>query len=115
MGQVNASGCAEQRLSSFHRLRLRDHWPAHFYKDESPGRGWSLVAVWQRRQSSGEVLFVGLILIRVLFVFIVTGTCYLIEPFGLPARLDGELGAVIGLAIVLFEWSLRRASLKRLI
>ena len=57
----------------------------------------------------------GLILIRVLFVFIVTCTCYLIEPFGLPARLDGELGAVIGLAIVLFEWRLRRASLKRLI
>jgi uncharacterized protein YacL len=58
---------------------------------------------------------VDLILIRVLFVLIVSVTCYLIEPFGLPSKLDGGVGAAIGLAIVLFEWKLRRISLKRLI
>jgi uncharacterized protein YacL len=62
-----------------------------------------------------EVSSVGLILIRILFVLIVVATCYLIEPFGLPARLDAEVGAAIGLAIVLFEWRLRKVSLKRLI
>ena len=42
-------------------------------------------------------------------------TCYLIQPFGLPSRLDAVVGAIIGLAIVLFEWRLRRVSLTRLI
>jgi uncharacterized protein YacL len=56
-----------------------------------------------------------LVLVRVLFVLIVAITCYLIEPFGLPSKLDGAVGAALGLAIVLFEWRLRRVSLKRLI
>ncbi len=56
-----------------------------------------------------------LFLVRFIFVLVVAATCYLIDPFGLPARLDAGVGAVIGLAIVLFEWKLRRVSLKRLI
>ena len=56
-----------------------------------------------------------LIWVRFLFVLIVTLTCYLIDPFNLPSKLDAGVGAVIGLAIVLFEWKLRRVSLKRLI
>ena len=56
-----------------------------------------------------------LVLVRFLFVLIVSVTCYLIEPFGLPPRLDAGVGGLIGLAIVLFEWRLRRVSLKRLI
>jgi uncharacterized protein YacL len=39
----------------------------------------------------------------------------LIQPFGLEPRLDALAGGGIGLAIVLFEWKLRRVSLKRLI
>jgi uncharacterized protein YacL len=58
---------------------------------------------------------VDLFLVRFIFVLVVAATCYLIDPFGLPARLDAGVGAVIGLAIVLFEWKLRRVSLKRLI
>jgi uncharacterized protein YacL len=58
---------------------------------------------------------VDLILVRVLFVLIVAITCFLIEPFNLPQKMDAVLGAVIGLSIVLFEWKLRRISLKRLI
>ena len=56
-----------------------------------------------------------LVLVRVLFVLIVSITCYLIQPFGLEPRLDALAGGGIGLAIVLFEWKLRRISLKRLI
>ncbi len=56
-----------------------------------------------------------LILVRVLFVLIVAITCFLIEPFNLSQKMDAVLGAVIGLSIVLFEWKLRRISLKRLI
>jgi uncharacterized protein YacL len=58
---------------------------------------------------------VDLVLIRLLFVVIVAVTCYLIEPFGLPSRLDAGIGAGIGVVIILFEWRLRRVSLKRLI
>jgi uncharacterized protein YacL len=53
--------------------------------------------------------------VRFLFVLIITVTCYLIEPFGLPSRLDAVVGAIIGLAVVLFESRLRRVSLTRLI
>lgn len=56
-----------------------------------------------------------LVLVRFLFVLIITVTCYLIEPFGLPSRLDAVVGAAIGLAVVLFESRLRRVSLTRLI
>src|SRR5690349_12504851 len=56
-----------------------------------------------------------LALIRILFVFFVAFTCYLIQPFGLPSNMDAGVGALIGVAIVFFEWRLRRISLKRLI
>ena len=56
-----------------------------------------------------------LVLVRFLFVLIIAVTCYLTDPFDLPPNLDAGVGALIGLAIVLFEWRLRRVSLKRLI
>ena len=65
--------------------------------------------------SSGEVHSVDLFLVRFIFVLVVAVTCYFISPFRLPSNLDAAIGAVIGLAIVLFEWRLRRVSLKRLI
>jgi uncharacterized protein YacL len=58
---------------------------------------------------------VDVIAIRLLFVFFVAITCYLIRPFGLPANLDAGVGAFFGLVIIFFEWRLRRVSLKRLI
>jgi uncharacterized protein YacL len=58
---------------------------------------------------------VDLVVVRFLFVLIIAVTCYLTDPFDLPARLDALVGTLIGLGIVLFEWRLRRASLKRLI
>ena len=46
---------------------------------------------------------------------IVSVACYFIEPFRLSRPQDAALGALIGAAIVLFEWKLRSVSLKRLI
>ena len=56
-----------------------------------------------------------LFLVRFLFVLIVAVTCYLISPFNLRPPEDAAVGAAVGLAVVLFEWKLRRISLKRLI
>ena len=56
-----------------------------------------------------------LILVRLLFVVVVAVTCFVIEPFGLTRNFDAGVGALIGAAIVLFEWKLRTVSLKRLI
>ena len=56
-----------------------------------------------------------LILVRLLFILVVSVTSYVIAPFGLPRQLDAGVGAVVGAGIVLFEWKLRSVSLKRLI
>lgn len=56
-----------------------------------------------------------LVLVRLLFVFFVAITCYLIEPFGLPSKMDALVGVLFGVVIVIFEWRLRMMSLKRLI
>src|SRR6202167_5682733 len=56
-----------------------------------------------------------LVLIRFLFVIVVAATCYVIGPFRLTQIQDAGVGAAVGAAIVLFEWQLRRVSLKRLI
>jgi len=58
---------------------------------------------------------VDLVLVRGLFVLIVAVTCFLLQPFDLPRNLDAGVGALVGLAIVVFEWKLRRVSLTRLI
>ena len=55
------------------------------------------------------------VLVRILFILFVAITSYLIQPFGLPSNLDALVGALIGVAIVIFEWRLRTISLKRLI
>jgi uncharacterized protein YacL len=56
-----------------------------------------------------------LVVIRLLFVVLVAVTCYLLQPFGLTPPYAGGVGALLGLAIIVFEWRLRLVSLKRLI
>src|SRR3954463_16165620 len=56
-----------------------------------------------------------LILVRFIFIVFVSFTCFLIHPFGLSPRLDAVVGALLGAAIVVFEWRLLRVTLKRLI
>src|SRR6204780_3292660 len=68
-----------------------------------------------RGAASGGGYMVDLVLVRLLFVIVVAATCYVIAPFGRSQPVDAGLGAVIGAAIVLFEWKLRTVSLKRLI
>jgi uncharacterized protein YacL len=85
-----------------------------------PARGGEEVAPVHRARSMAElhpeeVITVDLILVRLLFVIVVSLTCYVIAPFGLPRNLDAGIGALVGAAIVLFEWKLRGVSLKRLI
>jgi uncharacterized protein YacL len=58
---------------------------------------------------------VDLILVRILFVIVVSSACYFIEPFRLSQPQDAGIGALVGAGIVLFEWKLRTVSLKRLI
>jgi len=58
---------------------------------------------------------VDLILVRLIFVVVVAFTCYHVHPFGTNQALNGGIGALVGLAIVVFEWRLLRVSLKRLI
>jgi uncharacterized protein YacL len=58
---------------------------------------------------------VDIILIRFILVLVIAVTCFVIKPFNLPRLWDAGVGALIGAAIVLFEWKLRTVSLKRLI
>src|SRR5438309_6538657 len=53
--------------------------------------------------------------IRVVFILVVAIAAYVIQPFGLERPLSVAAGAVIGIAVVLFEMRLRAVSLKRLI
>src|SRR5271156_4253774 len=65
--------------------------------------------------ASGEGHPVDLILVRLLFVIVVSVACYFIEPFRLARPQAALVGAAVGAGIVLFEWKLRSGSLGRLI
>jgi len=56
-----------------------------------------------------------LVAVRFLFILFVAVTCFLIQPFGRSQPFDAVVGALLGFAIVVFEWRLRLVSLKRLI
>jgi uncharacterized protein YacL len=73
------------------------------------GRKAALLAVFR----GGTV--VDIAFIRFVFIVFVAITCYLIRPFGADARLNAATGALLGSAIIIFEWRLHRISLKRLI
>ena len=56
-----------------------------------------------------------LVLIRVLFVLVVSVACYELQPLGLSRFVAAGFGVLLGLAVILFEMRLRQVSLKRLI
>jgi uncharacterized protein YacL len=68
-----------------------------------------------RRSRAGGGHTVDLVLVRLLFISVVSVACYFIEPFRLSQPQDAGVGALVGAGIVLFEWKLRTVSLKRLI
>jgi len=53
--------------------------------------------------------------VRGVFLLVLCLASYYLEPFGLERRLAGVVGLGIGFAILLFEYRLSQASLKRLI
>lgn len=55
------------------------------------------------------------LVVRGVFLFVVSLASYYLEPFGLERWLAGLAGLGLGAAILLFEYRLSRASLKRLI
>jgi uncharacterized protein YacL len=58
---------------------------------------------------------VDLVLIRFFLVVFVSLTCFRLHPFAVGDKVNAVVGALLGVAIVVFEWRLRRISLKRLI
>ena len=56
-----------------------------------------------------------LLFIRIVFILVVAVACFVLRPFSLESWAAAGAGAVIGLAVVLFEARLRIVSLKRLI
>ncbi|MDD5544430.1 MAG: PIN domain nuclease [Acidobacteriia bacterium] len=56
-----------------------------------------------------------IIVIRVIFVLIIAVIAFFTKPFGLTPPLSGSIGLLVGVAIILFEIRLMRATLKRLI
>ena len=56
-----------------------------------------------------------MVIVRIIFIIFVALTCFLIQPFNYTPYQDAGIGVLIGVAIVVFEWRLRRISLKRLI
>lgn len=56
-----------------------------------------------------------LLLIRALFVLILTAAAWFLQPFGLTSPFAAGVGIILGILIVLFEVRLKQVSLKRLI
>jgi uncharacterized protein YacL len=56
-----------------------------------------------------------LIVLRLLFVALLAGVCYFLQPFGLTGWLSAAAGAGSACAVIVFELRVRALSLKRLI
>src|SRR6202795_2469674 len=84
------------------------------------------IPVWGRREegtgasrprsgaASGGGYIVDLLLVRLLFVIVVSVACYFIEPFRLSQFQDAGVGALVGGGRVIKEWKLRTCPPKRL-
>jgi uncharacterized protein YacL len=62
-----------------------------------------------------EAGFMDLILVRLLFVALLSGVCYFLQPFGLSSSFGALVGAAGAGAVIVFELRVRALSLKRLI
>jgi uncharacterized protein YacL len=56
-----------------------------------------------------------LLVVRVLFVLLLTSASYYLKPLGLPQPYSALAGLVVGLAVIAFEIRVKEVSLKRLI
>jgi uncharacterized protein YacL len=67
------------------------------------------------KASSAEAGFMDLVLVRLLFVALLSGVCYFLHPFGLTSPIGAIAGAAAACAVIVFELRVRALSLKRLI
>jgi len=56
-----------------------------------------------------------LVLVRILFVALLTVVCYFLHPFGLPGWMGAIAGALASGAVIIFELRVRALTLRRLI
>src|SRR5215472_16896053 len=56
-----------------------------------------------------------LVIVRVIFILVISGCAYYFQPFQLPPLLAAGAGLLVGAAIILFELRVEKISLKRLI
>ncbi len=56
-----------------------------------------------------------LVVIRVLFIVVLTAACYFLQPFGLAPWAAAVAGAVAAAAVIIFELRVRALSIKRLL
>ncbi|MDA4133776.1 MAG: hypothetical protein OK454_11745, partial [Thaumarchaeota archaeon] len=56
-----------------------------------------------------------LVIIRVLFVLVLTAACYFLQPFALQPWTAAPLGAAAAAAVIIFELRVRALSIKRLL
>ena len=56
-----------------------------------------------------------LILLRVLFVGLITVICYFLQPFGVSAPIAAAAGALASASVIVFELRVRALNLRRLI
>ena len=56
-----------------------------------------------------------LVLVRLLFVALLAGVCYFLQPFGFTPWMGAATGAVAAAAVIVFELRVRALSIKRLL
>ena len=56
-----------------------------------------------------------LVVIRILFILVLTAACFFLRPFGLQPWAAAVLGAVAAAAVIVFELRVRALSIKRLL
>jgi uncharacterized protein YacL len=61
------------------------------------------------------VVVMDIVLLRVLFVAILSVVCYVLDPFGFSPPLSAVVGALAAAAVIIFELRVRALSLRRLI
>jgi Na+/H+ antiporter NhaD/arsenite permease-like protein len=56
-----------------------------------------------------------LVVIRTLFILVLTAACYFLRPFALEPWAAAVIGAIAAVAVIVFEQRVRALSIKRLL
>src|SRR5258708_2057806 len=77
------------------------------------GKGQNCVHGDGQPEGKGDALN-DLLVIRILFIAVLSSAAFFLKPFNLPAPLAAAVGAAAGLGVVLFEIRVKQVSLTRL-